>query len=64
MSEKSIELSSVNPSDPSASNDVKVETHKESLKPVSVSTLFFSHATKGQILVMWLGYICALFPPL
>lgn len=58
MSDKGVELVPTSSTEPSKPDDVKIEAKKEELKSVSVSTLLFSHATKGQIVIMWTGYLC------
>lgn len=39
-------------------DDVKVESPQESVKPVSVRTLFFKYASKKEIAILLLGFFC------
>lgn len=58
MSTTSVELPQLNNTEKNDNKEVILEAKEKELEPASLSTLFFSHATKGEIFIMILGYIC------
>lgn len=60
MGEKSIELTSVTEENTETMKDAVVDTKTKELQPVPFSVIMSRFATKGEIVAMYLGYLCML----
>lgn len=58
MGEKSIELISVTEKNKETTKDTIVDTKTKELQPVPFSVIMNRFATKGEIVAMYLGYLC------